>query len=228
MAWIIGDIHGCIKTLKALLDKLPKDEQIIFVGDLIDRGTGSSEVIQLIREKNYDCVIGNHEKAMCDEILDLLEDNSLIQNSFWVKNCGGLETLKSYNSSTREQLISDVEWMKNLPYYLEYKNITNEFNRYLVVSHSSIGNYWQMKNCTKENLQYKDFTKKVIENRIQSPKDILEIFNIFGHTPRKMPLVEEHFANIDTGAYYMSDDGYGYLTALEYPSLNIKTQKNID
>ncbi len=38
MTYIIGDVHGEYDTLLALVDKLPKDAKLIFVGDLVDRG----------------------------------------------------------------------------------------------------------------------------------------------------------------------------------------------
>jgi serine/threonine protein phosphatase 1 len=43
--YIIGDIHGEYKILLKLIAKLPKDAKLIFVGDLIDRGLQSREII---------------------------------------------------------------------------------------------------------------------------------------------------------------------------------------
>ena len=45
--YIIGDVHGHYQTLLSLVAKLPQDAKLIFVGDLIDRGSqkyGSGEV----------------------------------------------------------------------------------------------------------------------------------------------------------------------------------------
>ena len=77
--YIIGDVHGCYKTLLALINKLPNkfDSKICFVGDLIDRGSNSKEIIKLIRDNNYDCVLGNHESYMIDSLEKIIEDNSL-------------------------------------------------------------------------------------------------------------------------------------------------------
>ena len=36
--FIIGDVHGCVHTLDALIKKIPSHELLVFVGDLIDRG----------------------------------------------------------------------------------------------------------------------------------------------------------------------------------------------
>lgn len=225
MTWIIGDVHGCIKTLEALLNKLPSKDKVIFVGDLVDRGENSKDVVQLIIDRGYDCVKGNHEDAMCEETHSLLEDKSLVQKSFWVNKCGGLETLKSYNNSSKEEVISHVNWLNNLPYYIEYKDIKNEEGRYLVVSHSSIGNYWHMRNFPKGSYEYNDFNRKIVGNRVSNPIDIPEIFNVFGHTPNKEAIVKQHFANVDTGACY---EELGNLTAIEYPTLRIISQVNID
>lgn len=52
--YIIGDIHGEYDTLIKLIEKLPFNAEIIFVGDLIDRGAKSREVIELIRKKTTD------------------------------------------------------------------------------------------------------------------------------------------------------------------------------
>ena len=59
---MIGDVHGCYDTLVALIERCPKGDQICFVGDLIDRGPHSSRVVDLVIEKGWLCVMGNHEK----------------------------------------------------------------------------------------------------------------------------------------------------------------------
>ena len=63
----IGDVHGCIEELNALIDTLNlslKDE-IIFVGDLLDKGPDSAAVVRRVRElattHNVVVVMGNHE-----------------------------------------------------------------------------------------------------------------------------------------------------------------------
>ena len=59
--YVIGNVHGMHDTLLALLDKLPSNANIVFAGDLIDRGSKSAEVIKFVRENNFACVLGNHE-----------------------------------------------------------------------------------------------------------------------------------------------------------------------
>jgi len=45
--YIIGDIHAEYKTLLALVEKLSKDAKLIFVGDLISRGSQGKEVVSV-------------------------------------------------------------------------------------------------------------------------------------------------------------------------------------
>lgn len=102
--YAIGDVHGCLDKLKLLLDKINKDAAAatspvrkIFLGDYIDRGLHSKEVIDFLldwktREKQPPIFLkGNHEQVM----LDLLRhaDEELLHNWF---NFGGRETLMSY------------------------------------------------------------------------------------------------------------------------------------
>ena len=130
--YIIGDIHGEYKILLELIDKLPKDAKLIFVGDLIDRGLQSREIIEYIRAKNYQVVRGNHEQFMIEDgqkLIDkLLADQEVSMTNTWVF-AGGIETLLSYGLLEKQeevylfvkniegitQLQDDIEWMKNLP-----------------------------------------------------------------------------------------------------------------
>ncbi|MDZ7693959.1 MAG: metallophosphoesterase [Balneolaceae bacterium] len=57
----IGDIHGCVESLRAMLERLEehKDRKIVFVGDYIDRGPDSKGVVDLLLDyrKQRDCGI---------------------------------------------------------------------------------------------------------------------------------------------------------------------------
>ena len=60
----IGDIHGCLDEFNELLNKLsydPKEDRLILLGDLIDRGPDSVGVVRKARELRLECVMGNHE-----------------------------------------------------------------------------------------------------------------------------------------------------------------------
>jgi len=67
--YVIGDVHGCYQTLKALLDKISPDPQtdvVVFLGDYVNRGPDSkkviSELLRLQRQfRHFMALMGNHE-----------------------------------------------------------------------------------------------------------------------------------------------------------------------
>lgn len=69
MNWAIGDIHGCVHTLRGLIDNvllIDKDARFIFVGDYVDRGKFSKQVIDYIIElcdqnRVESVLCGNHD-----------------------------------------------------------------------------------------------------------------------------------------------------------------------
>jgi len=63
MIWI-GDVHGCSKTLLALIRQLPKNREIGFLGDLVDRGPNSVEAIKIALDHSDDILCGNHDMMM--------------------------------------------------------------------------------------------------------------------------------------------------------------------
>jgi len=130
--YVIGDVHGMLEALQNLLDKINShskvgERELIFVGDYIDRGKHSKEVIELIkglqRDENAICLRGNHEE-MC---IDAYDATYYSQREMWLIN-GGVEALESYgpvnhsdlmNDEYYKPMYNDVEWMKTLPYYVE-------------------------------------------------------------------------------------------------------------
>ncbi len=72
---IIGDIHGCFYELQCLLDKIGpnKDDEIISVGDFVDRGPSSLEVVKFFRQnQNTVAIKGNHERKHSKRFLVML------------------------------------------------------------------------------------------------------------------------------------------------------------
>jgi Calcineurin-like phosphoesterase len=63
----IGDVHGCLDELRALLTKLsfrPKDDVVVLVGDLVAKGPDSAGVVAFAREMGLVAVRGNHDDAV--------------------------------------------------------------------------------------------------------------------------------------------------------------------
>ena len=224
--YIIGDVHGCYKTLLALIDKLPKKEQsnICFVGDLVDKGNNSKDVVEFVKTNNYSCVLGNHEMYML-ETLPLILENMNNLNYNWILKYGGDKTLKSY---TDLDLIKEhLGWLKTLPLFLEYKDLKTNDDRYLVVSHSHILKSWEYKDYPKDSTEYQIFEKDCLFSRYKN-FDNKNIFNVYGHTPIQNPQINEFKANIDLGCFLKTENEVGKLCALEFPSMKTFIQENIE
>ncbi len=224
--YIIGDVHGCYKTLLALIDQFPnkKNSKIVFVGDLIDRGANSYEVIKFIMDNNYDCVLGNHEEMFL-EFAPSKEDEDLSNSKHWLFNCGGEQTLKSYTS--KDEYYKQYDFIKTLPLYLEYKDYKTSDNRYLVVSHSAVGKVWD-KRDSKDKFDIEDFENHLLYSRYKN-YDNKEIFNVFGHTIFSAPVLNGYSCAIDLGCYHEKIEDKlpnPRLCALEFPSMKIYTQVN--
>lgn len=120
--YLIGDIHGCIDELNALLKKLPRDARLIFLGDYIDRGPDSKGCIErLMQEKHRSLFLrGNHEQML----LDYFHDQDNPDTMHWLRNVnGGPQTLASYGLEADAQY-SDLpgshrEFIEALPLYYE-------------------------------------------------------------------------------------------------------------
>jgi serine/threonine protein phosphatase 1 len=117
---IIGDVHGHYQGLMLLLDQVAStsDDQIYFLGDLIDRGPDSSQVVDFVKENNYPCVLGNHEQML----LNLVTSKELAAQTMnaWLFS-GGQATLASYKNAIIPQ--EHLEWFHNLPIYLDLGDI---------------------------------------------------------------------------------------------------------
>ncbi len=230
--YIIGDVHGCYKTLLALIEQFPnkQNSKIVFVGDLIDRGANSCEVIELIINNNYDCVMGNHEELFLEYAPNKGEfgnDFNMENFPYYFKRCGGKETIESYKNN-KEIYCKHYDFIQKLPLYLEYKDYKTKDNRYLVVSHSAVGKTWCLRNSDNK-LYLENFKSNTLWSRLEQ-FDNYDIFNVYGHTPRSNPKITEFDINIDLGCSYKNHKKLPNprLCALEFPSMKIYTQESLE
>ncbi|MGD1897028.1 MAG: metallophosphoesterase [Phormidesmis sp.] len=116
----IGDVHGHYNGLMRLVAMMAPTatDTLHFVGDLIDRGPRSAQVVEFVRQNNYPCVLGNHELLLLDAFPE--QDPNLSAFQGWL-NSGGQPTLTSYPST--EALLEHVDWLKTLPFYLDLGDI---------------------------------------------------------------------------------------------------------
>ena len=130
--WIIPDIHGCAKTLKALAEsmlRITQEDELFFLGDYIDRGPRSKEVIDYLwdlQAKGYHlhCLKGNHEDY-CVQTWEADQHFHLFKPQIqrdWEK-VGAAETFKSFGVKHPREIPKDyIDWIKNLEYYYELED----------------------------------------------------------------------------------------------------------
>jgi serine/threonine protein phosphatase 1 len=200
----IGDIHGCYDRLKTLMEKIPIDcsrDTLVFIGDYIDRGPHSAEVVDyLIQLKNRVPELiflkGNHED-MLNKFMNGADRFTYLLN-------GGQQTLDSYlTKSVQSEFFpippDHMEFFKSLRLFYE----TEEF----IFVHAGLRPRVALESQKTEDLLW-------IRNKFVSTKFDFGKRVIFGHTPLKKPLVEPNKIGIDTGAVYGNA-----LTCVQLPDL---------
>lgn len=232
--FIIGDCHGEYEKLRSLLANIPyeRNDQIYFVGDLIDRGPDSAKLIKFIRDSQFNVVKGNHE-TFAEEAKGSIFNGAMygeIYNFWGSNNNGGKETFNSYYNEYGKlayvTLLDDIEYFKTLPELLIVN--VNSFNKKILITHGSfldnIDSYLNilLKIEGKDEDEAIDILtinelsiffshkKLILYNRIFPKKENLNYFNIFGHT-----IVGEHIVNFATynknGIYLNEEIGFAAI-----------------
>ena len=211
--YVIGDVHGMLPQLLALLSKLPDPAKIIFCGDLIDRGPYSAQVVEYVRRQGHSCVRGNHEEAFIAFFRDYLGgmnlESAVHKWAPWLILNGGSETLRSYgfwedpeDAAVLERIRRDMEWMASLPLYIELGPI-HPGGLPAVVSHSNITGVWHL----RHNPEYADlFAETALRARDMECHPQSGIFNIFGHTPLPIRRIEPNCVDVDGGCCYQKEE----------------------
>ena len=83
MVWAIGDIQGCYRPLRRLLEKIdfdPARDRLWLAGDLVNRGEGSLETLEYLYSvrKSLSVVLGNHDIALIAAYLMIKKSNPAI------------------------------------------------------------------------------------------------------------------------------------------------------
>lgn len=200
---IIGDVHGHYDGLMTLLEAIAPDSdaQVYFLGDLIDRGPQSAQVVDFVMKSPYQCLLGNHEQML----LDVLTGRASSQiRQAWLYS-GGYETLTSYQTITIPH--HHIEWIQSLPPYLDLGDIW--------LAHAGVDPKLSLKEQTADQLCW-------VRNEFHSTSKpyFPDKLIIVGHTITfTLPGVRpgqlasgEGWLDIDTGAYHPKS---GWLTGLD-------------
>jgi serine/threonine protein phosphatase 1 len=201
---VIGDMHGCLDTLLELKKQLPHDN-LCFTGDLVDRGKNNFDTVQHIIDNDYQCVLGNHEEMMLISMGKIQTHYSRARDTYgvWMNN-GGLETLSEYDNKPEEDLQKHLEFLNNLPLYIEYKN---KYDEKFVVSHSTLKEVWHLRDSPKKSDKDTFRMHCLWSREFDSEFDKLEgiDYNVIGHTPRKYSYVKDKLVYVDTGCVFEQD-----------------------
>ncbi len=209
--FIITDIHGCLQALEDLLAKLQPDLQqdnIIFLGDYIDRGPAAKQVVEKIislqtQAPGIITLAGNHEQMLLDFLAGDRTDAYL--------QFGGLETLQSYGwqkGMAAENLIP----ARHKIFFRELLTYWQDDN--YVYVHAGLEPGVHLSRQSREWLLW----ARDGGGNTRHAKTI-----IHGHTVYPKPLITPERIGIDTGAVYG-----GRLTCLVLPDLefiSVKSQK---
>jgi serine/threonine protein phosphatase 1 len=217
--YAIGDIHGRLDLLKALLEQIEADAasfcdarraRVIFLGDYVDRGDQSCQVLELLSQLHTEhpelCefLMGNHERAM----LDFLENP--IHAAQWL-DWGGRQTLTSYGVAlpgrepgrkmlleTRDALYARAK--SHLPFLnaLHLYTVSGD----VICAHAALDPKLPLQDQPQEALLWGQVPSG-------EPSGMAGKRLIHGHFDGFEPVVEPHRICVDTGAYYS-----GRLTAL--------------
>lgn len=160
LTYAVPDIHGRLDLLELALEKIAnhaagRNGKLITLGDYIDRGPSSCQVIERLmawRLNGFNIVnlIGNHEAMMlsvCDARAEL---------EWWLKNGGG-ETLRSYGEpaespNLRNLPASHLDWMASLP--------TLHVDRYRVFVHAAVDPEVPLDNQNEEALLWRRYPRR--------------------------------------------------------------------
>jgi len=200
----IGDIHGCLRALDALLKevRLQPDDLVVTLGDYVDRGFESAAVLDRLIELQSCCKLvalkGNHDIMMYEARSDPL----VFQDWF---HCGGRETLLSYQADPHWDLFQDAIPLRHWR-FLEDKCVPyHETDSHFFVHANA---YPDMPlDEQPDSMLYWEKLDDQEDRRHESGKVM-----ICGHTTQRSgrPLVLEHAVCIDTWVY-----GDGWLTCLD-------------
>lgn len=220
---VIGDIHGDLNKLKIILKELPNDLLPVFVGDYIDRGKYSLEVIQTLMGINGKFLLGNHDFEFLNSIKIFTSTDIELKDLYYdFVMRYQLETLRSFLKEYKKDYLVDqlvqLEINKNINF------LTDENDKILTEIFNIINNNFKkeikfLRNCLLRietdlyvishaggNFQLpvnqNSFDAWIYARSKSKPVDP-RIF-IFGHTVTDSKKVEisDQKVNVDTGAIF--------------------------
>ncbi|MER5122215.1 metallophosphoesterase [Providencia stuartii] len=193
--WVVGDIHGCFDLLNEKLQQIDFDKEkdlLISVGDLIDRGDRNVECLDLINEKWFRAVRGNHEQMAIDVVMH--KGN----RDCWMMNGGLWFFMQDYDNEVLSRAC--LAKAEQLPLIIE----VNADGKKTVIAHADYpSDEYEFGKPVDE--QYVIWSRERISDENVREIKGADLF-LFGHTPMiKGAVKRANQEYIDTGAVF----GYG-------------------
>jgi len=234
--WVIPDVHGCLLTLRTLIEDLIElriDDELIFLGDIIDRGPASKGVMDYImklseRGIRSHVIKGNHEDYMATVYRGEMAKSGLRKligmksGSYkdWMLYGGG-PTLQSFNATSVADIpVKYIEWIESLDSFMPWKN-------FLIVHAGFNFEIDDIFSDTQSMMWIRDY--KIDPEKLGNRKII------HGHVPVSLDFIYQsinsssfHFIDLDNGVYLTDKPGYGNLLALELNTMELLVQPNLD
>ncbi len=208
--FVVGDLHGMFDALARLLDEVEFDRQrdrLFSVGDLVDRGPQSAQVLEWLGEPWFHACRGNHEQFVLDA--DDAEHREL-----WVGSNGGA-WWQTFAPDDRERLRDAI---LELPFAIEIE--TDDGALGIVHADVPAGVSWQrflelLEVNRQEALIFAMWSRQRLQGLGAAP--VAGVDWVFcGHTPTRGVLRVDNVCYLDTGAVF-GLDGFadGRLTLIE-------------
>lgn len=215
--FVISDVHGCLKTLIALVKSLniKADDQVFLLGDYIDKGIDSVGVLDYLIElkKQYQVypIMGNHE----DDLLVLLEFKSESMINRYM-NKQNTHTMFQPDYSLKESYKTFIE---ELPYFI----VLDEF----ILVHAGFD---FAKPLPFENIEEMVWIRGFQYDSNQAMNKKI----IHGHTPCPLPEIiskidkNEEIIPLDNGCVFSDAENFGNLLCLNLTTRELIIQKNVE
>jgi serine/threonine protein phosphatase 1 len=206
--YAIGDVHGRADLLERTISDIDQHRNAypiahaieIMLGDYIDRGPQSDEVIELLTSRRLDaqtiCLMGNHETYL----LDFLRDPASLAE--W-QHYGGLETLMSYGLAPSLNPTADDQ--KQLAALLAERLPTHHYDFLMTLPLSfDCGDYFFVHAGVRPGVALSDQRAEdllLIREEFLLYKGSFGKTVVHGHTPVNEPEIHDNRINLDTGAF---------------------------
>lgn len=228
---LVSDCHGCYHTLTRLLNAIPKPFKLILLGDLIDRGPHSRQVVEFAMQNGIPTVLGNHESLCLAFYNHDGRCNDMYDRGVWLDN-GGDKAVRGWPTIDKRTLTGPqiaqaehiggrvpdavLDWMEALPaYILGPADQLDANGRRGLFSHTGYG----------LDADKGDWFRALWGRHPHGDGDFPDdgYWRTVGHSSVKVPQITDTYGYIDTGAAY-GQRGFGVMTALMWPSKEVFTQ----